>query len=209
MFCSDEATKSQFARTPTRDLPPACPAYPRGQCNGLTTRSLKPRPVTVSNRHTFKPCATLHQAQTDPSVLIRPLIATPAQGVSRSRAETDVLLLSAAAGPGICCRARMAPRPVQHGGGVESDISASRLESTDDRSKRCSGQKRDLGDPSPALSDGATVSGRDRLAAPRGRLQRPTFTPLSRARPCIRCKLDASVTIRPLITTLAQGVSRS
>jgi hypothetical protein len=41
------------------------------------------------------------------------------------------------------------PRPVQHGGGVESDISASRLESTDDRSKRCSCHKRDLGDPSP------------------------------------------------------------
>jgi hypothetical protein len=39
------------------------------------------------------------------------------------------------------------PRPVQHGGGVESDISASRLESTDDRSKRCSCHKRDLGAP--------------------------------------------------------------
>jgi hypothetical protein len=36
--------------------------------------------------------------ETESSVLIRPLIATPAQGVSRSRAETDVLQLSAAAG---------------------------------------------------------------------------------------------------------------
>ena len=32
--------------------------------------------------------------ETEPSVLIRPLIATLTQGVSRSRAETDVLQLS-------------------------------------------------------------------------------------------------------------------
>jgi hypothetical protein len=67
-------------------------------------------------------------------------------------------------------------------------VSASRLEPTDDRSTRCSCQKRDLGDPSLALSDGATVSGRDRLASPRGRLQpsnpytlRPCATPASGA----------------------------
>jgi hypothetical protein len=59
-----------------------------------------------------------------------------------------------------------AGRPIQHTRWVElvpvlhstrTVVSASRLEPTDDRSTRCSCQKRDLGDPSLALSDGATV----------------------------------------------------
>jgi hypothetical protein len=54
-------------------------------------------------------------------------------------------------------------RPIQHTRWVElvpvlhstrTVVSASRLEPTDDRGTRCSGQKRDLGDPSLALSDG-------------------------------------------------------
>jgi 2-keto-4-pentenoate hydratase/2-oxohepta-3-ene-1,7-dioic acid hydratase in catechol pathway len=45
--------------------------------------------------------------------------------------------------------------PVLHS--TRTVVSASRLEPTDDRSTRCSCQKRDLGDPSLALSDGATV----------------------------------------------------
>src|ERR1700758_4348334 len=66
-----------------------------------------------------------------------------------------------------------------------------------DRGTRCSGQKRDLGDPSLALSDGATVSGRDRLS--RAAWPSPTVQP-SR----IRRKLDASVTIRQSIPTPVQ-----
>jgi hypothetical protein len=42
--------------------------------------------------------------------------------------------------------------PVLHS--TRTVVSASRLEPTDDRSTRCSTQKRDLGDPSLALSDG-------------------------------------------------------
>ena len=46
----------------------------------------------------WETAAACVKMETESSVPIRPLIATPAQGVSRSRAETDVLLLSAAAG---------------------------------------------------------------------------------------------------------------
>src|SRR6185436_17856653 len=38
---------------------------------------------------------------------------------------------------------------------------------------------------------------------------RSTVTSLDRARPCIRCKLDTSVTIRPPIPTPVQRVSRN
>jgi hypothetical protein len=77
-----------------------------------------------------------------------------------------------------------------------------------DRGTRCSGQKRDLGDPSLALSDGCNGL-RMRSLSPRrvAVSNRPTVTPLDRARPCIRCKLDASVTIRPPLPTPVQQVS--
>ena len=54
----------------------AAPALLDG-CNGLRTRSLKPRPVAVSNRPTVTPLSRaqlLHQVQTDASVTNRLLI---------------------------------------------------------------------------------------------------------------------------------------
>jgi hypothetical protein len=67
-----------------RDLKDPSPALLDG-CNGLRTRSLKPRRVAVSNRPTVTPLSRarhLHEVQTESSVTIRPPIATPAQGVS-------------------------------------------------------------------------------------------------------------------------------
>ena len=54
-------------------------------CKGLRTRSLKPRPVAVSSRPTVTPLSVRNSCirrKFDASVTIRPLIATPAQGVS-------------------------------------------------------------------------------------------------------------------------------
>jgi hypothetical protein len=94
-----------------------------GRCNGLRTRSLKPHSVTVSNRPTVTSldrAPLLHQVQLDASVTIRPLIATPAQGVSRSRAETDVLQLS-----GSCASICMLVK-IPTSGGSPSTVSAGR-----------------------------------------------------------------------------------
>jgi hypothetical protein len=55
------------------------------QCSPATVIPLSPPPP----RH-------LHQVQTDASVTIRPLVLTPAQRVSHTSAETDVLQLKPA-----------------------------------------------------------------------------------------------------------------
>jgi hypothetical protein len=69
--------------------------------------------------------------------------------------------------------------------------------STIDRGTRCSAQKRDLGDPSLALSNGCNG------------LRVRWLKLASRVKRRKRRQTESSVLIRPLITTLAQGVSRS
>jgi len=83
--------------------PPACPAYPRGQLQRANAFENRVHPAASFATKTWdlsgRWCVTkpLHgetkkRRQTESSVLIRPLIATPDQVVSRSCAETDVVL---------------------------------------------------------------------------------------------------------------------
>ena len=135
----------------------------------------------------WETAAACVKMETESSVLIRPLIATPAQGVSRSCAETDVAPPTSHARrndfarettPGLSsmgvgsnwspCSTQSEPPSVRcaraDSGGrlfaAKFFVVVHYLRtncSTIDRGTRCSGQKRDLGDPSPALLDGATV----------------------------------------------------
>jgi hypothetical protein len=61
-----------------------------GNQDAIAQRSSPGLVCTRANRHTVEP-RHLHQAQTDASVTIRPLILTPVQGVTHICAETDVL----------------------------------------------------------------------------------------------------------------------
>src|SRR5438128_10698074 len=96
MFCSDEGACVRFGGGSTVDRHPTHTLQRRSwfqrssgatgslndarQCSPATVIPLSPPPP----RH-------LHQVQTDASVTIRPLVLTPAQRVSHTSPETDVL----------------------------------------------------------------------------------------------------------------------
>ena len=142
--------------------------------HGLRARSLKPRRVAVSNRPTVTPLSRaqlLHRVQTTthPSPFARHF-RFPFNGLAPPELRRMFCSCRAAVRVARMHR-RMTPRPVQHGGGVESDISASRLEPTDAEAHAAAVISAISGIRREDCRTGATVSRLESSNSPSGRLQ--------------------------------------